>query len=165
MRGWWSRPETSWLFHGAAAAHGYPAELLTDNGAVFTAAPRGGRCALELECDRLEIKDINSRRPYHPQTCGKAERFHQTQKRWLAKQDRAATIEELQAARYVSYLLQRGPPAPRDRQTIADVTGRTYDEVLNDAVEEWIRVHFCQVANGLPSDEWTAAGESSLETS
>ena len=83
-------------FHGAAAAHGYPAELLTDNGAVFTAAPRGGRCALELECDRLGIKDINSR-PYHPQTCGKAERFHQTQKRWLAKQDRAATIEELQA--------------------------------------------------------------------
>jgi len=60
--------------HGAAAAHGYPAELLTDNGAVFTAAPRGGRCALELECDRLGIRDINSR-PYHPQTCGKVERF------------------------------------------------------------------------------------------
>ena len=29
-------------FHEAAAAHGYPASLLTDNGAVFTAAPRGG---------------------------------------------------------------------------------------------------------------------------
>ena len=83
-------------FHGAAAAHGYPAELLTDNGAVFTAAPRGGRCALELECDRLGIRDINSR-PYHPQTCGKVERFHQTLKRWLAKQDAATTIEELQA--------------------------------------------------------------------
>jgi hypothetical protein len=50
-------------------------------------------------------------------------------------------------------------------QTIADVTGRTYDEVLNDAVEEWIRVHFCQVADGVPSDEWTAAGELSLSTS
>ena len=83
-------------FHEAAAAHGYPAELLTDNGAVFTAAPRGGRCALELECDRLGIKDVNSR-PYHPQTCGKVERFHQTLKKWLAKQDRAGTIEDLQA--------------------------------------------------------------------
>jgi transposase InsO family protein len=82
-------------FHRAAAAHGFPAELLTDNGAVFTAAPRGGRCAIELECDRLGIRDINSR-PYHPQTCGKVERFHQTQKKWLAKQDPAATISELQ---------------------------------------------------------------------
>lgn len=83
-------------FHGAAAAHGFPAELLTDNGAVFTAAPRGGRCAIELECDRLGIRDINSS-PYHPQTCGKVERFHQTLKRFLAKQDPAASVRELQA--------------------------------------------------------------------
>jgi transposase InsO family protein len=83
-------------FHRAASAHGFPAELLTDNGAVFTAAPRGGRCALELECDRLGIRDINSR-PYHPQTCGKVERFHQTLKRYLAKQDLAASVAELQA--------------------------------------------------------------------
>ena len=69
-------------FHRASAAHGFPAELLTDNGAVFTAAPRKGRCALELECDRLGIRDINSS-PYHPQTCGKVERFHQTLKRYL----------------------------------------------------------------------------------
>ena len=82
-------------FHKAAWAHGFPTELLTDNGAVFTAAPRGGRCALELECDRLGIRDINSR-PYHPQTCGKVERFHQL-KRYLAKQDAASTITELQA--------------------------------------------------------------------
>ena len=34
-------------FHEAVAAHGLPASLLTDNGAVFTAAPRGGgRCAI-----------------------------------------------------------------------------------------------------------------------
>ena len=82
-------------FHQAAAAQGFPAELLTDNGAVFTAAPRGGRCAIELECDRLGIRDINSR-PYHPQTCGKVERFHQTEKKWLAEQDPAETLEELQ---------------------------------------------------------------------
>jgi transposase InsO family protein len=82
-------------FHKAAGAYGFPASLLTDNGAVFTAAPRGGRCAIELECDRLGIKDINSR-PYHPQTCGKVERFHQTLKRYLHKQDPAKTLQEMQ---------------------------------------------------------------------
>ena len=60
-------------FHRAAAAHGYPASLLTDNGAVFTAVPRGGRCAIELETARLGIRSMHSR-PYHPQTCGKVER-------------------------------------------------------------------------------------------
>jgi transposase InsO family protein len=79
-------------FHGAAAAHGFCASLLTDNGAVFTAAPRGGRCAIELECARLGIRVVHSR-PYHPQTCGKVERFHQTLKRFLAKQEPATSIE------------------------------------------------------------------------
>lgn len=83
-------------FHTAAAAHGMCASLLTDNGAVFTAAPRGGRCALELECARLGVRLIHST-PYHPQTCGKVERLHQTLKRFLAKQGPAATIAELQA--------------------------------------------------------------------
>ncbi len=35
-------------------------------------------------------------RPYHPQTCAKVERFHQTLKRYLARQRRAATVAELQ---------------------------------------------------------------------
>jgi transposase InsO family protein len=82
-------------FHTAAGADGLPASLLTDNGAVFTAAPRGGRCLLELECDRLGIRHVNSR-PYHPQTCGKVERFHQTLKRFLARKGPAGSIAELQ---------------------------------------------------------------------
>ncbi len=82
-------------FHEAAGAHGFPASMLTDNGAVFTAAPRGGRCAMELELARLGIAYRHST-PYHPQTCGKVERFHQTEKKWLAKQPAATSVAELQ---------------------------------------------------------------------
>ena len=50
---------------------------------------------LESELERLGIADKNSR-PYHPQTCGKVERFHQTLKRYLGKQPPAASLAELQ---------------------------------------------------------------------
>jgi len=83
-------------FHAGAATCGFPAQLLTDNGAVFTAVPRKGRCAIELETAALGIRYVHSR-PYHPQTCGKVERLHQTLKRFLARRDRASTIVELQA--------------------------------------------------------------------
>jgi transposase InsO family protein len=83
-------------FHAGAATCGFPASLLTDNGAVFTAGPRGGgRCAIEVECDLLGIR-LHHSTPYHPQTCGKVERFHQTLKRWLRRQPLAGTIAELQ---------------------------------------------------------------------
>jgi transposase InsO family protein len=85
-------------FHAAAAAHGFPAQMLTDNGAVFTAAPRGGRCAMELETAALGIAYRHSS-PYHPQTCGKVERFHQTEKKWLAKQPAAGSVDELHGSR------------------------------------------------------------------
>jgi len=51
--------------------------MLTDNGAVFTGKSRKGKVIFETELERLGIVYKNSR-PYHPQTCGKVERFHQT---------------------------------------------------------------------------------------
>jgi transposase InsO family protein len=83
-------------FHGAFAAHGVPASVLTDNAAVFTAIYRGkGRTAIEVELDTLGVV-LRHSSPYHPQTCGKVERFHQTLKRWLAKQRRARNLQQLQ---------------------------------------------------------------------
>jgi transposase InsO family protein len=83
-------------FRVAFRRYGIPASVLTDNGAVFTGKPRrGGRVALEIELDLLGVRFHHSR-PYHPQTCGKVERFHQTQKKWLAAQPAPATLADLQ---------------------------------------------------------------------
>ncbi len=75
-------PDVLASFRTAFRRYGIPASVLTDNGAVFTGKPRrGGRVALEIELDLLGVRFHHSR-PYHPQTCGKVERFHQTQKKW-----------------------------------------------------------------------------------
>jgi transposase InsO family protein len=83
-------------FLQASNAHGLPASTLTDNGRVYTARSGGGRNAFGYLIAALGITQKNGR-PLHPQTQGKVERFHQTQKRWLARQPAAATLTELQA--------------------------------------------------------------------
>ena len=86
-------------FTNAIARHGIPYSTLTDNGMVFTtrfAGGKGGRNEFEAQLRRLDVHQINST-PNHPTTCGKVERFHQTLKKWLSGQPRAATLAELQA--------------------------------------------------------------------
>jgi transposase InsO family protein len=82
-------------FHKAAELHGLPFSLLSDNAAVFVGSYRRGKVLFESELERLGVLFKNSR-PYHPQTCGKVERLHQTLKRYLAKQQPAKTLSELQ---------------------------------------------------------------------
>jgi transposase InsO family protein len=82
-------------FHRAAELHGLPFSLLSDNAAVFTGSSRRGKVLLEAELERLGVAFKNSR-PYHPQTCGKVERLHQTLKRYLGKQPPANALSELQ---------------------------------------------------------------------
>jgi transposase InsO family protein len=108
-------------FYAAAAHHGFPASLLTDNGAIFTNAPRRGRSALETELDRLGITHKHSR-PYHPQTCGKIERFHQTLKRWLTRQPAAETLAELNRdlERFVDIYNTQRPHRAVGRRTPTD---------------------------------------------
>jgi hypothetical protein len=89
-------PDVVDSFLTAFTTWGTPAGVLTDNGAIFTAKQRGdGRTALEITLGQLGVKYSRSR-PYHPQTCSKVERFHQTLKKHLRAQPAAATIGELQ---------------------------------------------------------------------
>jgi transposase InsO family protein len=112
-------PDVLHAFQDAFLRWGIPASVLTDNGAVFTGKQRGGgRVALEVELGRLGVRFDHSR-PYHPQTCGKVERFQQTEKKWLAAQPRARTVAGLarQLGRFRRYYNEVRPHRALGRTT------------------------------------------------
>ena len=99
-------------FLQASNAHGLPAATLTDNGRVYTARFGGGRNAFEYLLAALGIPQKNGQ-PFHPQTQGKIERFHQTQKRWLGRAAaRRHPRRPAGPARRLPRALQRAPPPP-----------------------------------------------------
>ncbi len=113
-----SAPDVVATLYEAGGAWGLPASLLTDNGCIYTAAYRHGYSAMESELFALGI-DYKHSRPYHPQTCGKVERFHQTLKKFLRKQPPPETIEQLQAQvdRFVAYYNEIRPHRAKARKT------------------------------------------------
>lgn len=93
--------EGAWAcLNAAMTRHGIPAMVLSDNGSAFSAKLRGGEAAFERSLRLLGVNVVTSS-PYHPQTCGKTERFHQTFKKWLTAQvarcGPPATLADLQA--------------------------------------------------------------------
>ena len=92
--------------------------MLTDNGSIFTASARGGISAMETELLSLGIASKHSR-PYHPQTCGKVERFHQTVKKWLTQQDPTTFTKQLQRQleAFTNYYNQQRPHRALNRRT------------------------------------------------
>jgi len=106
------------LLYSASDSFGLPASLLSDNAAVFTGRSRRGKVLLELELERLGIVFKHSS-PYHPQTCGKVERFHQTVKRFLRMQPPARSLAELQLQldAFRDYYNHRRPHRALKRQT------------------------------------------------
>jgi transposase InsO family protein len=136
-------------FHKAAELHGLPASLLSDNGAVFTGSSRGGKVLLEYELERLGVEFKNSR-PYHPQTLGKVERLHQTLKRYLAKQEPAKTLSQLQGQldafrHYYNHIrphraIGRRTPlqaySERTKARPAEAEAETYFRVREDRVDK-----------------------------
>ena len=72
----------------AGAELGLPERFQSDNAKAF-------RELLADASAELGVASVHSR-PFHPQTNGKVERFHQTLYKYLRGQPRAATIDELQ---------------------------------------------------------------------
>lgn len=106
------------VFTHAIETHGIPASVLTDNGCIYTAKHRGGKVVMETLLPALGVTYKHSS-PYHPQTCGKVERFHQTEKKFLAKQPAAASLAELQALldRFAAYYNTQRPHRALNRHT------------------------------------------------
>jgi len=76
----------------AIGAYGVPMSSLTDNGLCYTTRHRGPGmrpAAFEANLAALGCQSIAST-PYHPQTCGKIERFWQTLKKWLRAREAAS---------------------------------------------------------------------------
>ena len=114
-------PDVIRALHKAAATWGYPESFLSDNGLIFGAHHQHNTAGnLELELLALGIRSKHSR-PYHPQTCGKVERFHQTLKKYLARQDPACTKKQLQAQldRFAAYYNHTRPHRALGRRTPA----------------------------------------------
>jgi transposase InsO family protein len=93
--------EEAWTtFCAAAQVWGLPAGVLSDNGLCFSGKLKGFEVLFEGRLRDAGIRPLTGR-PYHPQTTGKVERFQQTLKRWLRRQDRrhglARDLVELQA--------------------------------------------------------------------
>jgi transposase InsO family protein len=106
------------VLRSAGELWGFPAALLTDNGCIYTTWHRGGPNVMQTELLARGIAHKHSR-PYHPQTCGKVERFHRTLKLFLAKQPAAVSISQLQrdVDRFVSYYNDIRPHRACGRKT------------------------------------------------
>ncbi len=110
------------VLHKAAETRGYPASFLSDNGLIFSTERHHQVAGVtEQELFSLGIEAKHSR-PYHPQTCGKVERFHQTMKKFLAMQDIKSPKQlQRQLDRFVEYYNEERPHRGIGRKTPAAV--------------------------------------------
>ena len=128
--------------------HGIPASTLTDNGSVFTSRFTGGKNAFEYVLALQGVRQKNGSAS-HPQTQGKIERFHQTLKRWLAKQPCADTIRDLQEQldRFRDHYNERRPHRANDRATPATAYRATVKAApASTTAETHYRVRYDHVA-------------------
>jgi putative transposase len=116
----------------ALTHYGPPGLVLSDNGSAFTGrhrSPNAGPTRFARTVTTAGARLIHSS-PYHPQTCGKVERHHQTLKKWLAAQPTPpATLTDLQTqldAYRAYYNTQRGHSA---------LNRRTPHQAWHDAIQ------------------------------
>jgi transposase InsO family protein len=111
--------EATWeAFSEASAVWGVPLGQLSDNGLNFSGRLRGFEVYFETQLRAIGVVAKTSR-PYHPQTCGKVERFQQTLKQWLRRQPPAGDLAELQTQldAFVDYYNHHRPHRGIGRRT------------------------------------------------
>jgi putative transposase len=136
----------------AFTAYGPAALVLCDNGTAFTSRflhSNAGPSRFAQALHRWGTRLIHAS-PYHPQTCGKVERHHQTLKRWLAAQPhQPATLRELQRLldTYRAYYNTRRPHSALHRATPHHVwtTAETHGGPSSLPVQTDATVHRCTV--------------------
>ena len=106
-------------FSAAADRYGWPQRFLSDNAKAY-------RDTLATAVGVLGV-DHRHGRPYHPQTQGKVERFHQTLQKWLTAQPTPATLTELQTQldAFCDIYNQQRPHRAIGRNTPASVYHQT----------------------------------------
>jgi transposase InsO family protein len=113
--------QATWTAFGEASqTWGLPVGQLTDNGTNFSGRLRGFEVYFERQLRAIGVVPKTSR-PYHPQTCGKVERFQQTMKKWLRRPPPAADLGGLQAQldAFVAYYNHQRPHRALGRITPA----------------------------------------------
>jgi transposase InsO family protein len=119
--------DATWAtFCQASEVWGVPLGHLSDNGLNFSGRLRGVEVRFEIELRAIGVVPKTSR-PYHPQTCGKVERFQQTLKKWLRRRPLAADLAELQAQldTFVAYYNHQRPHRGIGRRTPVEAWAAT----------------------------------------
>jgi transposase InsO family protein len=119
--------EATWnAFCEATESWGVPLGQLSDNGLNFSGRLRGFEVYFERQLRAAGVVPKTAR-PYHPQTCGKVERFQQTLKKWLRRQPLAADLAQLQAQldRFIDYYNHQRPHRALAHRTPAEVWAAT----------------------------------------
>jgi transposase InsO family protein len=136
------------IFQSIREVYATPASVLTDNGAIYTGRFRRGQTGFETELERLGVVAKHAS-PYHPQTCGKVERFHQTMKRYLTKQPPARNLKELQRqldtfVRYYNDVRPHRSLARRTPRSVYEARVKAHPGEVKDATAHF-RVRYDKV--------------------
>ena len=117
-----SKPPTSLTsFHKAAELHGLPASLLSDNGAVFTGAPRRGKVLLQTELERLGDPS-RTHGPTTPRPAARSSAYTRPSSATWQSSRRPQPPRAPGPARHLRPLLQRHP-APQSPRRPHAATG------------------------------------------
>ena len=90
--------DAAWAtFEQASAVWGFPAGCRSATTADFNGRMRGARSSSRTNLRVIGVRPRQLRHLFHPQTCGKVERFQQTLKKWLRNGGPRRDLAQLQA--------------------------------------------------------------------